>query len=209
MKLLPDIVVVKFFPVRFVKFFAVTALLVFSTPEKGRAIELGLTPSQVFTLWESIHLVVDDIVRGPTIDQNTLAEIDQLRPRVFAGKTPSDVYREAGAVQEQLNHVLGLNIRQSTPGWIAQYELLGGDRKDDKVTPSMVFVLSSQILGSLVEKYIETTNGSRPINGFFEFQSVPGRTPSDVFALVDLLRRKLGKLATPIKGGSTDRKEKS
>ncbi len=69
--------------------------------------------------------------------------------------------------------------------------MLEGKTVGGEITPSQVFLLSTQILNALVEKYVDLTDGGLPVSQFYRDKQISGKVPSDVFGLVDLLGRRL------------------
>ncbi|MCH7799910.1 MAG: hypothetical protein IIC24_00045, partial [Chloroflexi bacterium] len=68
------------------------------TPTDGRALELGVTPSDVFGLWTNINTTILDYARlrskTPEWDQRLAA----MAPKKFTGKRPGDVLVEVEEV---------------------------------------------------------------------------------------------------------------
>jgi len=157
-------------------------------PTKAPAIELGLTPSHVYGLWTNIHLVMDalqkDVFNSPLKPQD-------MNASTFKGKTPTQVYATAIGVQAQLAQLFDLETSTKMPLWIAEYGNLQRQYKNADITPSQVYVLSSQILNALVETYVSKTQGTLPISTFYEARYVVLKTPSDVYGLVELFARRL------------------
>ena len=163
-------------------------LLSFSIPGTGHALDLGLTPNHVYGLWLNINSVFLTYHRTTCPDRTLVDRLDVMQPRHFVGKTPADVYARAGALRAR---AFGWDDDPPTPVWITDFQVLEGDEARTEVTPSMVFVLSSQILNGLVDDFAEATDGTQPVSRFYVDNKVTGKRPSDVFGLVDLLDRRL------------------
>jgi len=157
----------------------------------GQALELGLTPSHVYGLWLNINSVFYEIQRQSTPQDDLLNNINAVRPVTFKDKKPANVFVRARAIQARLIKLYGLSPPPPPPSWIEDYQVLEGKTVGGEITPSQVFLLSTQILNALVEKYVDLTDGGLPVSQFYRDKQISGKVPSDVFGLVDLLGRRL------------------
>ncbi|MBL4693235.1 MAG: hypothetical protein JKY92_07890 [Magnetovibrio sp.] len=173
-----------------------------SVPKQVQALELGLTPSHVFGIWLNINTVALEIQKSSKLKPTKLPGAKSLVPKIFSNKKPEDVFARANLVQKKLILTLGIETLPKTPQWILDYQVLEGEAGKKEVTPSQVFVLSSNILHALVKKYSEVNNHSQPISQYYKDNKILGKTPSDVFGLVDLLSRRLDALNVNPAGGS-------
>jgi|GEM_PF-1486509 len=188
---------------RFPVFVLLLCFFVISAPGKGKALELGLTPSHVFGLWQNINFAFLELqkVHNPGI---SLDQVRALKAASFKGKRPADVFQKARALWPHLKATNKLDAMPSTPAWILDYQRLEGDLEQRTVTPSQVFVLSSHILNALVDAIAKETNGKQAISQFYDLKDFKDKDPSDVFGVVDLLYRRLKlveAMNVPNKGG--------
>lgn len=160
-------------------------------PGKGVALELGLTPSHVYGLWLNINTVFIDLQKEELSNSRVLAGIEGMQPLVFEGKKPANVLALAKPLHQNLMKAFNLSAPPPTPNWVKSYQALEGKSGLVETTPSQVYLLSSFILNSLVEKYVAVSNGTKPISRFYSDHKVSNKTPSDVFGLVDLISRRL------------------
>ncbi len=159
-----------------------SCFLVFSSPAK--AYDLGLTPSHVFGLWSKINDVIVDIA-GRSKGDAVARTLSQRTPAVFTGKKPSDVLEKVRSVQQKLNDLRYEKGLAPTPRIPDAY---------DKITPSVVFLNSGEMMDAMIEVLVEITDPSVPISPHYDFQTFSGKTPSDVYGLVDLADQRLAQL---------------
>jgi hypothetical protein len=165
-------------------FFA--AILFLQTPLA--AMNLGLTPSHVFGLWENINDALPSLSGAVIKDDAFPSRIAALAPRKFANKKPADVLREVAVFRSKLDHFKIFRIRLNT----AVFKPSDPERhKKDEVTPREVFMNSGYILDSITSHIIALTSPDVLISPFYRHRNYKGKMPNDVFALVDLANRRI------------------
>ncbi|MGB0684016.1 MAG: hypothetical protein ACPGOV_15005 [Magnetovibrionaceae bacterium] len=170
-------------------------------PGGSHALELGLTPSHVLGLWTNINATVVALLKETHPEPDFIKSFSSLQTGTFDGKRPADVFGAATRQWDRLQRSFNLADLPPTPAWIEQYQALEtrADTTAREITPSQVFVLSSQILNRLVMSVVDLTDGTRPISEFYVDYSFGEKVPSDVYAQVDLLGRRLDLLALHVR----------
>ena len=160
---------------------AVTLAGLATAPGSAHALDLGLTPSHVFSLWTNINnglIAATRIVSDDALTETVAA----MRPKSFAGKVPGDVLERARAVRDKLDSLrrdLGLK------------KTVLFDSNDGRITPSDVYLNSGHVLDGLVGWLIHGTGPELLASRFYVRHKFSSKTPSDVFGLVDLANRRL------------------
>ena len=150
------------------------------------ALELGLTPSNVFSLWINVNDAVLATARISSGDGDWAAKLEAMKPGRFEGKKPADVLGQAFAFRDKLD-------RLRDRGGLGPTKRIGkGD--GEEVTPSVVFLNSGHVLDGLVLWIIRNTGKEQIVSQFYTRHDVSGKTPSDVFGLVELANRRLDRL---------------
>lgn len=156
-----------------------------ASPTGLRALDLGLTPSHVYSLWTNINdsLIVSSCVIAA--DKTLAKRLEAMKPKTFSGKSPADVLGELVIYREKLNRLL----RSKNLAETKQTKFDGG-----VVTPSDVYLNSGHVLNAQIKCLIVTTGKEQAVSRFYTRHGFTGKTPSDVFALVDLANRRIDKL---------------
>lgn len=163
---------------------ALLSLMCLNTPSK--ASDLGMTPSHVFGLWTSINAVLIKLADVDTSDQNLPSKMTDLRAQSVDNKKPADVLEKVGNFRENINELL----RHGGIAPIEQHENASvGD-----ITPSDVYLNSGNILDGLVYLLLSKTDSSTLISHYFNANKFTGKTPNDVYALVQLSNQRLALL---------------
>lgn len=161
-----------------------------------QAAELGVNPNHVYDIWRNINYAAEELfieIHGVSLDHAS-----NVRQRNFMGKTCDDVMEKAHKLNQDLALVIDIKVIQPEPVWVTEYENLenfetnvSGDLKPK--TASDVYVLSSRILNTIVNRYVEVTDGEKSIRHFYPENTTisEGKTPDDVYAELDLLATKL------------------
>lgn len=179
------------------KFAAVSAavmILVMGPPSTGFALELGLTPSQVFGLWTNINSGVLSCARGLSDDEAWLRHLSELEPRKFSGKTPKDVLEKVKLFEAKFSKLTtGIPLHVEKTNFAKEVTFL---LRDDSsvVTPSLVFLNSGRVLVQIAHAVVITSDGKQPISQFFAEHGFQGKVPSDVYGLSDLALRRLDEI---------------
>lgn len=158
---------------------------VVGSPSQSRALELGLTPSNVVGLWTNVNEALLTTARVVSDDTEWLAQVAEMTAGTFEGKKPGDVLKrvsEFRAKLDKLRQGFGLKKADSSVGF------------DGTVTPTVVFLNSGEVLNGLVDWIIRNTSEQQLVSQFYADQQITGKTPSDAFSMVDLAVRRLDKV---------------
>ena len=159
--------------------------------EAAHAQELGLTPSHVYGLWTNINNALVAVADASSGGGQVLAEsLNAATPNNFENKKPSHVLERAIEFRAKLDRMLAAENLKPTK----RYENIGGS-----VTPSVVFLNSGHLLDSVVLWIVANSSREQMINPFYTLHAFSGKTPSDVFSLVDLANRRIDKILTAAK----------
>ena len=163
-------------------FLIVGFLCVLIYPSSPRALDLGLTPSHVYSLWTNIN---DSLVASSRVlsgDAALLASLSAMKARKFSGKKPADVLNHLIKYREKLNKLLTAKKLPLTK----RAETVAG-----AVTPSYVYLNSGHVLNAQIRWLIVETGPEQTVSQFYTRHGFSGKTPSDVFALVQLAIRRM------------------
>ncbi|MBT3237495.1 MAG: hypothetical protein HOK06_03415 [Rhodospirillaceae bacterium] len=149
---------------------------------KAWALDLGLTPSHVYSLWTNINRTVIECVNLTVKDTTIVSGVKAMATKKFTGKKPADVLALALHVEGLWNT---LRIQSDLP------PTLQAIAPESMTTPTDVYLESSKILASSVEWIIGNTDSSHLVAGYFVRHTFKDKTPSDVYALVDLAQRRM------------------
>jgi hypothetical protein len=195
----------EFFMDKFAKIIAILALfLVAAMPAQAVAQtgELGLTPSPVYGLWRNINKAVMAYGRLYIIDEAWLGKLEDMEPNKFSEKIPADVLElveRFDAKLNELNELKGHKKRNVADSLLdgSLPHLLSTDVS--RITPSHVFLRSGQLLINISGSILIESTAAVVISPFFEEHKFSGKTPSDVFGLVDRALRRLDKISVRLK----------
>ncbi|NQU71645.1 MAG: hypothetical protein HQ514_13910 [Rhodospirillales bacterium] len=159
---------------------------------RGLALDLGLTPSQVLSLWNGINkslLVVATVVSNDTDWHRYLSE---LQPETVHGKRPADVLEQLEAYRIKLDR-------------LRRHERMAPTRKfigdDAPVTPTVVYLNSGMVLNGQIEWLIRNTGRELMISPFYPTHDHVRQnisTPSDVYAMAKLANIRLARILARI-----------
>jgi len=171
-------------------FAGLVALLLFAVPGKSRSLELGLTPSHVYSLWLNINRSLLAYAKIVSDDKSRFVGLAAMQPMVFQGKVPADVYALAEKLDARLKGYV--SIPTERPDWLKEYEQVSSSPgfKDEVITPSGVFLISTQLLNGIVDMVVDNTGWEQPVSDLYATEPFIGKTPSDVFGLIDLALRR-------------------
>ncbi|MCH8999699.1 MAG: hypothetical protein IID48_15750 [Proteobacteria bacterium] len=157
-------------------------------PAKAQpTVDLGLTPSHVFSLWTNVNgalVVIAEIVGA---NGGWAEDIRAMAPEPVTGKKPADVLEQAQVFREKLD-----KLRQRSS--LSATEKYGTG--DGAITPSVVFLNSGHILDATVEWLIKNTGREQLVSEFYTRHDFSGKTPSDPFALIVLANRRIDNILT-------------
>lgn len=181
-----------------------TATTTASAQGTERAVDMGLTPSPVYALWSNINRAVILYARVHSTDADWLGKLEKMAPDKFSDKVPAQVLEQVKRFKLKLTE---LNKR---PAAEAVETLLAGSlpsllsSDDNRITPSQVYLYSGQVLINIAGDILQESTATTEISPLFEEHHFTGKTPSDVFGMVDLAIRRLDEIALrrTTKGGA-------
>ena len=157
-------------------------------PADGFALDLGLTPSHVFSLWTNINesLVV---VGGVVSDDKAWREsLTASKARKFEGKQPRDVLEMVASYRTKLDKLLGRQGLEPVKRFNPK------EKETEAITPTVVYLNSGYVLNAQVTWLIVNTGPEQTVSRFYTRYNFSGKTPSDVLGLVELANRRLDKI---------------
>lgn len=166
-------------------FFVVVLLGLLAYPSSPRALDLGLTPSHVYSLWTNINESLVASSRVVSGDTAMRASLKAMKPMKFSGKSPADVLGQLAGYRKKLDRLLRA---RNLP--MAKRVVSDGEA----ITPSDVYLNSGHVLNAQVRWLIVETGPEQTVSQFYTRHGFSGKTPSDVFALVDLATRRMDRL---------------
>ena len=164
------------------RLFAIVLVALAMAPRGGQALELGLTPSNVFSLWTNINDALLTVTSISPDNSNWANKVEASAPRAFTDKTPAAVLERVFEFRGKLDRLR----RKDGMAKTAQYE-----NGDGVVSPSVVFLNSGYVLDGVALWIVRKTTKEQLVSRFFRRHDVSGKTPSDVFGLVDLANRRI------------------
>lgn len=159
---------------------------------RGLALELGLTPAQVCSLWNGINQSLLVIARVVSDDAAWRRKLSDLKPTAVQGKNPADVLRLLAAYRAKLDE-----LRRH--GGLASIRKFTGD--DKPVTPTVVYLNSGLVLNGQIEWLIRNTGPKQLISRFYpnhKQAELAEKTPNDVYAVVQLANIRLAEILARI-----------
>jgi len=164
--------------------FLAAALFVATGVASGpaRALDLGLTTNQVFSLWTNINNAVLVTAETAIADPALWDEVKKIETKSFSGKTPADVFEKVGEFHITFGR---LRIKSDLSANHTIHGSVG------ETTPSDVFIHSKDVLNDISEWLAVNTGPKTLIAPLYGRHQFSGKTPSDVYALVDLANRRI------------------
>lgn len=153
--------------------------------DQARARELGLTPSHVFGLWTNINAALVSVADASSGGQNLDDSLTSTKPDRFENKKPADVLARAIEFRAKLDRLLAEHGMAPTKRY---------PRGAGRVTPSVVFLNSGLLLDAVVGWIIANTAKRQLVSPFYAHHAFSGKTPSDVFGMVDLANRRIDRI---------------
>jgi len=163
-----------------------------------RSVDMGLTPSPVYGLWSNINRAVIVYAKLHSTDNDWLRKLEGMEPKKFTGKEPAHVLEQVKRFKTELIELIELNKHWSDS---ATETLLDGNlpnllsSNNNRVTPSQVYLHSGQVLVNIARYILQESPTVIEISPLFEEQHITGKTPSDVYGMVDLGIRRLEEIA--------------
>lgn len=146
------------------------------------AVELGLTPSHVVSLWTNTNNALETMAGIITKDSSLQQKVKATTPLGFTGKKPGEVLKRVAEFREKLDR---LRQKSSLPP-TKRYQYGSGT-----ITPSVVFLNSGHVLDATVHWVIKNSGKDQLVSPFYVRHDISGKTPSDAFAMVDLANRRI------------------
>lgn len=150
--------------------------------------ELGeINPSGPFRLWTAINKVLPEYasLKG---GKELRSRIEGMSAGKFEDKTSGTVMSQTNKFREVLERI---RVRYNLPKIKSYQDPLGR-----KITASTAFLNAGHILDSIVETLFIASNKSKgELGELYDVGYVGGKTPSDVFGLVNLATRRLQLIA--------------
>ena len=110
-----------------------------------------------------------------------------MKAGIFSGKKPADVLGQVLIYRDRLDKVLHAQI-------LARTKKISFD--GETITPSDVYLNSGHVLNAQVRWLIVKSGDEQTVSQFYTRYKVEGKTPSDVYGLVDLAIRRLERMLT-------------
>lgn len=167
---------------RVVPFIAAVLIMAVSTTQESFAVELGLTPSHVVSLWTNTNNALVALARISSKNSDLAKRVDTTTTRSFSGKKPADVLKRVEEFRGKLDR---LRSESNLPTTRRR------DNDGGVVTPSLVFLNSGYVLDATVDWIIRNSSRKQLVSQFYVRHDIAGKTPSDAFSFVDLANRRL------------------
>jgi len=161
------------------------------TSQPAQAVELGLKPSDVFALWTNINRMVLDLGRFNLADETAIEALQNMEVNRQRGKTPADVLGKV-ADFTVLAEPLHIHFRSEGNANLLERQIVFLVRHNKtETTPSVVFMRSSDIMVNMAHILAAYSDNEPLISPYFILEDFHDKTPSDVFALVELAAHRL------------------
>ncbi len=138
-----------------------------------------ITPNQPYDIW--LDITADIPLLTPNAAKSRA--INRLKAKKFSGKSPADVLKALAKFRGALDRARAKVGLPKTP----IYRSPSGE----KVSPAIVYINSGDVLDSVVQYLLKANPGNEAYRANFAYQYPKGKTPSDVYELVDLGIRRL------------------
>lgn len=164
-----------------------------ASPGAG-AIELGLSPNEVFGLWTNINKALISYARNISSDNTWLGHVVRLKAQKYTGKIPEDVLKSANIYNTELSELKFAAPPRKKFQLLEKELAFQSDDKKNQITPSLVYLHSGHLLVETVTAATKVSRGNEIIGPFFDIKEFSGKVPSDVFGMVQLARHRLKKI---------------
>lgn len=163
---------------------AAVSTLMLANPVPALAFEQygKITPSGPFHLWRGIEEFVPLLMPNPT----QARKIRAIKAQKFRGKTPGDVLTHLARFRRKLN-------RLSEKYKLRKTEIFRSPT-GEKVSPAIVYINSGHVYDAVVRLLLVANPKDQSYREIFTIPYPKGKTPSDVYRLVDLAIRKINVL---------------
>lgn len=170
---------------RYRLFLIVGFLGLLAFPPDSRALDLGLTPSHVYSLWTNINQSLIASSRLVSADSDLPETMSAMEPKTFTGKKPADVLELLILYRAKLDRLLRDRNLPKTKRTAAGSET---------ISPSDVYLNSGHVLNAQVMWMVVSTGPEQTVSQFYTRHGFSGKTPSDVYALVEIANRRMDQL---------------
>lgn len=174
---------------RGISILAAAVVAISLTASDGHSLELGLRPSHVYSLWTNLNECIIASGKVVSSDKNWNRRLSTMKPAKFSGKNPTDVLRLAREVRTKIDR-----LRSRT----GLHPLKWTYEDHTVVTPTTVYLNSGKMLDGLTEWLIKRTGPDELISKFYRPLVFRGKTPSDVFSMVDLANQRLDRVVAKL-----------
>jgi hypothetical protein len=172
-------------------FFITISLLLVPVSQPAQAIELGLTPSDVFGLWSNINRIVVDYGKSHLSDHTAIRNLVKIQGEHFSDKTPSDVLGRVNQFS-QIATPLSPATHGKDESLLLEEKIVFLIRHNKtETTPSVVYMRSIDVLIALAQTLLLPANKLPSISSYFVDREYKDKTPSDVYGLVILATNRL------------------
>jgi hypothetical protein len=151
-------------------------------PGTGSAQDLGLTPSQVVSLWTNVNTALIAAAELGSNDAGLAQRLKATRPTTAQGKTPADVLGQVVAFRGKLDQLRGRSGLDATK----QY-----GEGEGVVSPTVVYLNSGMVLDGLTHWLGKKAGPERLVGEFYTRYAITGKTPSDAYAMAELANRRI------------------
>lgn len=155
----------------------------------GHTPEMGLKPGQVYNLWTNINACLLAFAGIVSDDPDWHEELAAMPAESFPGKRPADVLAQVDRYRARLDRLR--HLAELTP-------TQRGPKDQAHITHSDVYLTSSEVLHAQVELLIRFTGPEQLVSQFYVRHREDEKTPSQVFALVELASRRLEQILANI-----------
>lgn len=151
-------------------------------PHAASAQKLGMTPSHVYGLWDSINKAVLALQQVRDGTDQPAAELLAMKPKKFTNAKPAAAMKFVEAFRKKIDV---LRRRADLP----PTKVYKWDPKQE-ITPDIVYLNSGYALDSLMEWVISETNRDFLVSPFYNNEAFSGKTAGDVASLAELATRR-------------------
>ncbi len=150
-----------------------------SAPRPGRALDIGLTPAQVYAIWANVNDSLLAVARRVSRDAAWNASLAASAPRPARGKT----------LDELLERIAGYRAK------LDAFRRRGGpapsERPPAPERATALYLNSAYALNGSVDWLVHQTGPHYLVSRFYRRRDPGNKTLDEVFALVDLAERRL------------------
>ena len=185
----------------------VAAIMMVAAPGIGTALDLGMTPSNVFALWTNVNKAL--VAYAPTVsdDADWLRRLAAMTPQEFQGKTPKHVMGAASRFDSSLRQLIGGRPDHLERGLFERQVLFYLGEKNPDVNPSLVYLRSAHLLGEIIEKLVDVSRDGHRVSPYFNTTDFTNKEPSDVLGQIDLAQRRLDSILEKQRAGHLAREK--